>query len=100
MKFRYVGYRDKSITLDPASLPSGMVVAMSAEPYEVAEVVIRPTENPAHRIIRLAAENRNKNNPEKSGPFSYISYDKMIFGLEPDTIASSKPGRFLTGHAL
>ncbi len=85
LKFRYVGYKDKTITLDPATLPASMVVAMSAEPYEVAEVVIRPTENPAHRIIRLAAENRNNNNPEKSGPFSYISYDKIIFGLEPDT---------------
>jgi len=92
LKFRYVGYKDKSITLNPASLPSGMVVTMSSEPYEVAEVVIRPTENPAHRIIRLSAENRNKNNPEKSGPFSYISYDKMIFGLEPDTMKSTSSG--------
>ncbi len=94
MKFRYVGYRDKSITLNPASLPSSMVIAMAAEPYEVAEVVIRPSENPAHRIIRLAAENRNKNNPEKSGPFSYISYDKMIFGLEPDTSRANQQYRF------
>jgi len=92
LKFRYVGYRDKFITLDPANLPSGMAVTMSSKPYEVAEVIIRPTENPAHRIIRLAAENRNNNNPEKSGPFSYISYDKMIFGLEPDTSTAPRQG--------
>jgi hypothetical protein len=92
LKFRYVGYRDRSITLNPASLPSSMVITMSAEPYEVAEVIIKPTENPAHRIIRLAAENRNRNNPEKSGPFSYISYDKMIFGLEPDTTKATSRG--------
>ncbi len=89
LKFRYVGYRDKSITLNPANLPSSIVIPMIAQPYEVAEVVIRPTENPAHRIIRKAAENRNINNPEKSGPFSYISYDKMYFGLEPDTMKAT-----------
>jgi len=85
LKFRYVGYRQKTLGYNPAKRYSNLVIRMSPEPYDIGEVVVYPTENPAHRIIRQVTENRYINNPEKSGPFSYISYDKMVFGLEPDT---------------
>lgn len=85
LKFRYVGYRQKMLKYNRGARYNNLVIRLIQEPYDIGEVVVRPTENPAHRIIKLATENRNKNNPEKSGPFSYVSYEKMIFGLEPDT---------------
>jgi hypothetical protein len=85
LSFRYVGYRDKTLSFSTSKIPDNLVVGLSPEPVELTEVIVHPTENPAHRIIRLATENRNKNNPEKSGPFSYIAYEKMVFNLEPDT---------------
>jgi hypothetical protein len=92
LNFRYVGYRDKLLDYDPARTYKNMVISMNQEPYDIGEVVVRPAENPAHRIIKLAAENRNRNNPEKSAPFSYISYDKMVFSLEPDTSSVTTGG--------
>ncbi len=89
LKFRYVGYRQKTVGYNPARKNKDLVIMLSQEPYDIGEVVVYPTENPAHRIIRRVTENRNLNDPERSGPFSYISYDKMVFGLEPDT--SSQP---------
>jgi hypothetical protein len=85
LSFRYVGYRQKVVKYDPARKYNNLVINLIQEPYDIAEVVVHPTENPAHRIIKLASANRNINNPEKSGPFSYISYEKMVFGLETDS---------------
>src|SRR5512145_1327610 len=82
LKLRYVGYRSKTIPYVPSKFVNNQQIILSPDPVDIAEVVVYPAENPAHRIIKLAADNRNRNNPERSGPFSYISYDKMVFGLE------------------
>ncbi|HJZ40304.1 MAG TPA: DUF5686 family protein [Bacteroidales bacterium] len=100
LNLRYVGYRQKSIPMNPANYNKGLVITLSPEPIDIGEVIVYPTENPAHRIIRLAAENRLTNHPEKAGPFSYISYDKMVFNLDtsgvsdvPDTIRYGMDGK-------
>ena len=49
-------------------------------------MVIFPGENPAHRIIKKMIENKDKNNPEKRGSFSYTSYNKMIFSAKLDSV--------------
>jgi hypothetical protein len=89
LKFRYVGYRQKTLPYHSPGFRNNLQIMLSPEPYGIAEVIVYPTENPAHRIIKLASENRNKNNPEKTGPFSYVSYDKIIFGIDPDTAMRS-----------
>jgi hypothetical protein len=85
LEFRYVGYKTKLIDYNPDRYQNNRAIVLSPEPLGITEVLIFPKENPAHRIIRLVTENRNLNNPEKSGPFSYLSYDKTVFGLETDT---------------
>lgn len=90
LKLRYVGYRDRTIPVSALRKQTGSVIMMTPQPYDIGEVKVYPTENPAHRIIRRASENRNRNSPE-SGPFSYISYDKLVFGLEPDTARTVAP---------
>jgi hypothetical protein len=92
LSLRYVGYHSKTIDYNPAKFRNNQIITLNPEPFDIAEVIVYPAENPAHRIIKLATENRNKNNPEKSGPFSYVSYDKMVFGLEPDTSLTTSKG--------
>ena len=84
LKIRYLGYHSVMVSY-PGNFRNNQIIALRPEPVVIGEVVVYPGENPAHRIIKLASENRNRNNPEKSGPFSYMSYEKMIFGLESDT---------------
>jgi hypothetical protein len=92
LKLRYVGYQTKIVPYNPGSYINNSLISLLQVPVDIGEVIVYPSENPAHRIIKLAAENRAVNNPEKSGPFSYISYEKMIFNLEPDSaIRASLP---------
>lgn len=84
-KLRYIGYSEKIIAYNPIQFKNNQIFLMSPVAQDIGEVIVYPTENPAHRIIRMAAENRDINNPEKSGPFTYVSYDKMVFSAEPDS---------------
>ncbi len=89
--FSYVGYRQKTIPVIPLHGVKDLVVELAPKAYDINEVYVYPGENPAHRIINLAVRNRNINNPERIGSFSYISYDKMIFTVDTDTL--SEPAR-------
>lgn len=85
--FSYVGYKQKTISLITLRGRKDLIVELTPKAYDIYEVYIYPGENPAHRIINLASENRNMNNPERISSFSYISYDKMIFTINTDSLS-------------
>lgn len=86
LKFSYLGYRIKS--MDKAEIRPGRPLQVSLEriAYDIREVQIQPGINPAHRIINLALENRDRNNPEKMNSFSYTAYNKMYFTLDLESM--------------
>jgi len=86
LKLTYVGYKTLVLELNPND--SFLEIEMEVEEYELPELEIFPAENPAHRIIQNVVENRKINDPEQLPAFTYTSYDKMIFTLDPDTIFS------------
>ncbi len=88
--FSYVGYKQKTVLLTPEINWGKMNIKLTPIIYDLNEVFIYPGENPANRIIKQVSGNRKLNNPEKIGSFSYISYDKMIFTLDMDSIAEFK----------
>ena len=45
--------------------------------YELDEIVILPTENPAHPILRNIIANKEKHNPRKFDSYSYKMYNKV-----------------------
>lgn len=98
LRFRYLGYGTKSIAVPQLDHDSVILVMLSPIAYDIDEVVIYPSENPANRIIKLAAENRQQNNPERAGPFSYNSYEKMVFTLVPDSASSGGPDAAQEGN--
>ncbi len=53
---------------------------------EIQSINVSAGENPAHRIIDLAIENRKKNNPLDNDAFRYESYSKFIFDVNKDAI--------------
>ncbi len=87
LKFSYVGFHDTVIVLNKAGNYS-LKVALKPQSFVLNEVVVLPGENPAHRIIKKAVQNRDKNNPEKAlSSFYYKSYNKMYFtALKKDKI--------------
>ncbi len=85
--FSYVGYR--KLKLAVASNSGNLLIQLSRLETQLSEVLIMAGENPAHRVIRNAVDNRKINNPRNIGSYSFNSYDKMIFTLNPDSLRSN-----------
>ncbi|MCU0443826.1 MAG: DUF5686 and carboxypeptidase regulatory-like domain-containing protein [Microscillaceae bacterium] len=81
ISFSYVGYETFVYSVNsPADLQPfalNQTIKLFSKSQQLAEIVVRAGENPAHRLIRLAVQNRNRNNPEKIASFSYLSYHKF-----------------------
>ena len=86
LKFSYVGYHPRFIAKEDIRPGETLLIELDRKAYDIAEVTILPGINPAHRIIRLASDNRKLNNPEKQRSFSYTSYSKMYFTMDIDSM--------------
>jgi hypothetical protein len=75
LTFTFVGYHTR--TIDVNSKQPYLKVAMARRNLELSGVVIYPGENPAHKIIRKAQENRKLNDPENIPSFRYKCYNKV-----------------------
>lgn len=84
--FSNVGFNPRTIPADSLPLLRKHRLEMSPTTYQLSEVVVNATENPALRIIRKVVENRDRNNPEKYANFSFTSYNKFYFTSSLDTV--------------
>lgn len=82
INFNYVGYLPVSTSW---SGQDPWEVRMEANVITTSEVVIRPGENPAERIIRKAISEKRNNDPERRTAFSYNSYNKLVFTADLDS---------------
>ncbi len=80
LRFSYVGYTAQ--TAIPDSL-SQIDMALYPAAAQLKEVVIRSGVNPAHRIIQLANQNRDRNRPENIPAYTYRTYNKFILTANP-----------------
>jgi len=80
--FHYVAYNDREIKW---SEHQDWKISLVPKDNVLGEIVVRPGINPAERIIRNAIENKKINNPESDTPFTYDSYNKLVFGMSLDT---------------
>lgn len=87
LKLSYVGYHSVKYTVIPQKQ---LIIKMSKQTFDLPEINIVAGENPAHRIIRNVLTNKQYNDPENVKSFSYTSYDKMIFTIARDTMATPK----------
>jgi hypothetical protein len=86
LKFSYLGYHSKYIPGEDVRPGESLHIRLDQKAFDIEEVKVLPGINPAHRIIDLAVDNRNRNNPEKMQSFSYTSYSKMYFTVNLDSI--------------
>jgi len=84
---RYSGFRD---TLIQKESIINSTIYMQFSVQNVQEVRAVAGENPAHRIVARAIENRKKNHPLKNDPFTYNSYSKFWFDLIPEDTTYSR----------
>ncbi len=72
------GYRDTTLNRIDLFEP---IIYLRPNFQQLQEVVALAGENPAHRIINKAIENRKVNNPMENDAFRYTSYSKFIFDM-------------------
>ncbi|MDR1610447.1 MAG: DUF5686 and carboxypeptidase regulatory-like domain-containing protein, partial [Candidatus Symbiothrix sp.] len=68
-----------------------MFVELEENEIQLNEILIRPGNNPALRIIREALKNKDSNNFERYDNYSYRCYQKTVLGgLSPSSTNSSE----------
>ncbi len=89
IQLTYVGYYTLIYTI-PEKKTENLQISLQRRIFDLREVVILPTINPAHRIIDSVLANRYQNDPEKLKTFSYTSYEKTIFTAKLDTVLTAE----------
>jgi hypothetical protein len=79
--FQSIGYKPAKVTLNVTSLPYTHNITLQDESYQLNEVVISNTEDPAYAIIRQAIAHK-KENSEKAGRFEADFYSKGLFKVK------------------
>ncbi len=80
VNFSFIGYIKRSIPVSEIS--SDAIIILNPSTLELSEVLIFAGENPAHRIIKRAIENRRSNDPSRLGSYSFKSYNKTVITLD------------------
>lgn len=75
----YVGYEKKKISIGEKE---HYKIGLKPEDFELSKVTVTPGENPAHRIIKNAVENRDVNDPEADGAFELKTYNKIVANID------------------
>ena len=83
LTFTYVGHSTQRIEMKDASA-GPLRIVLRQEAFTLGEAVVIAGENPAHRIIREAVKNRDRNNPDKLDGYRYRSFTKFTIRLLPN----------------
>jgi hypothetical protein len=84
-----------------AGAANPMLVRMEAVDHQLSEVSIVAGENPAHRIIRRASQNRKLHDPEQIKAYTCTIYSKTSYDLvkHPGAKDTLKPDSLKAGNA-
>lgn len=90
LRLRYVGYTEQSFVLGNQK---NLRLTMASAGVALEEVVVRPKENPAWRIIRAALATRDQHDPSKKEGYTYEAYHKTILGVDTLAAATADVGK-------
>jgi hypothetical protein len=76
----FIGYKTQKIGIQ-RNKTNQINIKLQVDNVQLREVVIRPGENPAHRIMREVIAHKKDNNPDRVQSFSYDMYNKIQFDL-------------------
>ena len=86
----YVGYENQRISA--ATIVNNKInIELSPKTNELAEVRIRPTEDPAYSVMRVVIANKPNNDPEQLPSFRYNAYTMAGLGTKITTIKPANP---------
>jgi hypothetical protein len=86
----YVGFESQTISLTVNS-KEFLLIRLKERTTELNEVVVRPEDNPALKIIRKVIANKASNDPESLTSYTYNSYNKLALTFEKGTDSIKYP---------
>lgn len=91
--FTFVGYESQRIEIGPDALSGFMRIELAAKAVALEAAEVRPGINPAEVLMRRVIERKDENNPENCCPFTYDSYNKLVFSGLLDSAIVGNPER-------
>ncbi len=85
LTFSYVGYESRTFVIPNNG--AALTVRLQPKASSLREVVVRASYNPAHRIIKLATQNRKNNDPAQLPQYTYRVYNKTYATFSPSEAA-------------
>jgi len=81
IQFRYLGYQ--TLRLEPAAWQGKKLLEIVLEPLDMSlpEVLVRPGENKANKLMRKVIAAQDINNPEKRKGYRCMTYNKVSFDI-------------------
>lgn len=76
----YLGYFPKRVAVKKGVFQE-LNFSLEPESFSLEAVVVKPGENPAHKILRNIIKNKNRNNTDNLDSYSYESYNKIEVDL-------------------
>ncbi|OFX85658.1 MAG: hypothetical protein A2W99_06255 [Bacteroidetes bacterium GWF2_33_16] len=89
----FVGYQTQSRSIQK-NIYQEFQVLLSPQSVYLDEIVVLPTENPAHAILRNIIANKKNNNPKKFDSYTYELYNKVEIDIN-NVDDKLKSNRFL-----
>jgi hypothetical protein len=80
LQVSFIGYKPQKIAVKRLKLTE-LKIQLEPENIQLREVIIRPGENPAHRIMREVIAHKKDNNPDRVESYQYNVYNKIEFDI-------------------
>jgi len=80
LQVSFIGYKLQKVPVKRFKLTE-LNVQLEPENVQLREVIIRPGENPAHRIMREVIAHKKDNNPDRVESYQYNVYNKIEFDI-------------------
>ena len=77
-----IGYKRNLIIVSLLTNTSNLIVELETYTYDLDEVIVKPANNPAIRIIKNVLSNKDINNFQKYEKYSYRSYVKTLIDIK------------------
>lgn len=76
----FLGYKQQRLQVQRNKI-NDYTILLQPDKVMLQEVIVRPGENPAHRIMRNVIRHKADNNPEQISSYQYQVYNKIQFDL-------------------
>jgi hypothetical protein len=87
----FIGYYSKTIFITPGS-SQDIDILLHPATYSINEVLVRPGENPAHKILRRSWEKRDQNSIQKNDSYRYDNYSRLTVYFRKFRTGEGKKG--------